>query len=272
MTDPIDVMLLEAERITARLVTSGVVQDMSYPGMMFDPATGQMVPVNEDTKAIGFGAAEATMEQAAQGGSFFYVNEEVQAVIAGTLPVAPDMFYEPFLIPKDIGWMKFSKAIYMDADGEWYDKVLWSRQGEWLSVVWVNANGGNLMNYTLVMEQAKVSNVGLQTLFVTLHVLSETLVAAEDYQVRKHGHGRRKLRLKPLLIRKVILRRVVHPHDSDGAGSREYHCRWTVSSHWRMQPYRSTGAVRPRLIAAYVKGPEGMPLKAPTKTVFVGMR
>src|ERR1019366_1069539 len=162
--------------------------------------------------------------------------------------------YEPHLLPKDSGWMRFSKAIYTDSDGEPYDKVLWSRENDRLTVVWINC-GGVLLNYTAVQEDYKVADVSLQTLFVALHVLGQPLIANEDFQVRKPTHGRRKLKVKAATIRKVILRRVIHPNHEGTVGSIEYHCRWVVQSYWRMQRYTSTGHIRPLLIAAYVKGP-----------------
>jgi hypothetical protein len=114
-------------------------------------------------------------------------------------------------------------------------------------VVWINC-GGVLLNYTDVQEECKVADVSLQTLFVALHVLAQPLIANEDFQVRKPTHGRRKLKVKAATIRKVILRRVIHPNHEGTVGSIEYHCRWVVQSHWRMQQYTSTGHIRPLLM------------------------
>lgn len=44
---------------------------------------------------------------------------------------------------------------------------------------------------------------------------------------------------------------------------RTYRVRWVVGGHWRQQWYPSQETHRPRYIDAYVKGPEGAPLKVP---------
>ena len=51
-----------------------------------------------------------------------------------------------------------------------------------------------------------------------------------------------------------------HGHSSEDSG-REYSHRWLVGSHWRNQWYAKSGTHRPKLIEAYVKGPEDKPLK-----------
>jgi len=45
--------------------------------------------------------------------------------------------------------------------------------------------------------------------------------------------------------------------------------RWMVRAHWRMQPFGpGSQQRRPTLIAPYLKGPDGAPLKPPTATVY----
>ena len=48
---------------------------------------------------------------------------------------------------------------------------------------------------------------------------------------------------------------------SGEGGGREYSHRWLVGSHWRNQWYAREQTHRPKLIEAYVKGPEDKPLK-----------
>jgi hypothetical protein len=45
-----------------------------------------------------------------------------------------------------------------------------------------------------------------------------------------------------------------------GGGDREYHHRWIVRSHWRKQWYPSQQRHVPKIIPAYVKGPDGAPM------------
>jgi hypothetical protein len=272
--NPIEEMLLQADRILRTLDSKGVHLDSDFRGLMYDPETKTQIPASTQTSIMALHSSVAAVHVAASGGYFFYVEDTVQAVIDGALVDAPTMFYEPHLVPKGTGWMKFSRPMFTDKEGETYDIVIWTRENEWLFVVWMNRSTG-LMNYTMVMEQAPVADHALQVLFVALHVIAQPVVGTEDYQVNKPGHGRRKLNVKPTLIRKIVLRRIVHPHqggEHDEEAQREYHCRWMVQSHWRQQPYRSTGDVRPRLIAAYVKGPEGKPLKPPTTNIFIAKR
>jgi hypothetical protein len=272
-TNPIEAMLIEADRILQTLNRGNTHLDSAYAGLMYDPDRGAIVPANAQTQIMALHSSVAAVHKAVSGGNFFYVEDAIQAVIDGALVNSPTMYYESYLIPKDSGWMKFSRPMFTDTQGDTYDIAVWTRDKEWLVVVWINSDT-DLMNYTVVMEEAAVADHALQVLFVALHVLTQPIVGREDYQIRKPGHGRRKLNFKPTLIRQIVLRRVVHPRQGGERGEtlREYHCRWMVVSHWRQQPYRSTGDVRPRLIAAYVKGPEGKPLKPPTTNIFIAKR
>jgi hypothetical protein len=50
--------------------------------------------------------------------------------------------------------------------------------------------------------------------------------------------------------------------EPDGGSERNYSCQWVVDGHWRNQPFGPNREQR-RLqwINAYVKGPDGLPLK-----------
>lgn len=76
------------------------------------------------------------------------------------------------------------------------------------------------------------------------------------------------------LIQVITLRRA-HPEGEARESSGipvEWTCQWVVSGHWRQQFYPSTGEHRPVFVLPYIKGPEGLPLKAPAERVFVVAR
>lgn len=63
-----------------------------------------------------------------------------------------------------------------------------------------------------------------------------------------------------------LRRRASTPHEPVPEGltekqAREWTCRWVVNGHWRQQPYRTTGEVRPVFIEPYMKGPDDKPLR-----------
>lgn len=69
-------------------------------------------------------------------------------------------------------------------------------------------------------------------------------------------------------VRIVYLRRVEPATTDKEQEVVEWKCRWLVRGHWRQQPYRSEGVVRPKWIHPFVKGPAGKPLKAPEEDLF----
>jgi hypothetical protein len=61
-------------------------------------------------------------------------------------------------------------------------------------------------------------------------------------------------------VRVIALRRPNKPASEAGTSERDYHHQWVVRGHWRNQPYKTQGIVRPIWIAPHSKGPEGAPL------------
>lgn len=55
----------------------------------------------------------------------------------------------------------------------------------------------------------------------------------------------------------------------DGEKAYELTCQFVVRMHWRQHYYPSDGSHRPLLIAPYMKGPEGTPLKVQADRIFV---
>lgn len=81
---------------------------------------------------------------------------------------------------------------------------------------------------------------------------------------------RARLLIEPI-VRIVKLRRKEYQQSSETQPV-DWSCRWIVRAHWRNQYYPSTGFHRPKLIPAYVKGPEDKPLKKPNIPLFAVVR
>jgi hypothetical protein len=74
-------------------------------------------------------------------------------------------------------------------------------------------------------------------------------------------------------IKVIRLRRASSsPSSESGHEPVEWTCQWVVSGHWRQQFYPSTNEHRPVFVLPYIKGPEGLPLKAPAERVFAVVR
>jgi hypothetical protein len=73
-------------------------------------------------------------------------------------------------------------------------------------------------------------------------------------------------------VQVVTLRRPENPHVPGTEAHREYQCQWAVRGHWRQQPYKTTGKIKPLFIESYIKGPVDKPMKAPSELIFVARR
>lgn len=68
-------------------------------------------------------------------------------------------------------------------------------------------------------------------------------------------------------VKVIQLRRTEsQPRSEPGDGASDWSCRWIVGGHWRNQPYKDNRKLI--YIMPYVKGPEDMPLRVPTHTVY----
>lgn len=75
---------------------------------------------------------------------------------------------------------------------------------------------------------------------------------------------------QPPPVRVIALRHPPGSPSSGGGGDREWHHRWIVRGHWRMQPWGPRRELtRPVWIAPYPKGPEGAPLLGGEKVYIV---
>lgn len=124
----------------------------------------------------------------------------------------------------------------------------------------------------LVVGERPVS-VGAQSLLSCLAFRQSTFVGEERGSIDRAARRRMERAGEPLpLVRIVNLRRKEreaqeHPHLSDS----EYQYQWYVRPHVR-QPNSRMKEQRPIWVNAYIKGPEGKPLKPPTMNVTVVKR
>lgn len=120
---------------------------------------------------------------------------------------------------------------------------------------------------------AQSESVALAAMFLSaLFWIEQTIVScpeqSADRRIKKQAS---RLDMASSMIRVVMLRRAVGS-SSQGESHREYSCQWVVRGHWRQQYYPSKGERSPKWIMPYVKGPDDMPLKAPSQTIFAVTR
>lgn len=93
-------------------------------------------------------------------------------------------------------------------------------------------------------------------------LMSQSLTSVEDVKLDRPTRRRmQRAGIDPPRVRIIALRRPRSDNESEATSDREWHHRWVVRGHWRMQPYGpARSRVRPVWIAPHVKGPEGAPL------------
>lgn len=72
---------------------------------------------------------------------------------------------------------------------------------------------------------------------------------------------KRKGEMKTHKVSVIDMRRYEPTVAAPGGNSREHDHRWIVSGHWRNQWYPKRGINKPKWIPAYIKGPEGAPVR-----------
>lgn len=124
--------------------------------------------------------------------------------------------------------------------------------------------------------EEELARVGVltKTILTLFHLMSERLTVALPQSLR--ANVKSKLASKGYATfeapKLITLRRGHQERQEAVEGGREYQCQWHVRGHWRRQPYRSNGEVRPVFIEAYIKGPEDKPLKPVQHPVFIARR
>lgn len=92
-------------------------------------------------------------------------------------------------------------------------------------------------------------------------LMSQPLAMDRDLEYNRADRRRfQRAGVEQTRVRVISLRRQAS-EPSGGGDSRDWHHRWMVRGHWRMQPFGpGRERVRPVWIAPHIKGPEGAPL------------
>lgn len=100
--------------------------------------------------------------------------------------------------------------------------------------------------------------------------MDQKIVSTEQYGPARSERRRLKKARLPIWDVKVIQLRRYQQGQGQGqpAGTIDWQCQWTVSGHWRKQPYPAKGTTEVIWIEPYIKGPEDKPLRDPTKSIF----
>jgi hypothetical protein len=243
---------------------------------------------------------------AALQGEHFYIERSFQELVTFAEKAIPETIeFDMSWVLSECGWLELAAPI-VNPDGIERSIVCWTRglvaptdDPERLT------DGFAFMFMTLSpfrpdgdldTERATISSLGLRQgkllascgdgggpprycsrfLYALMHMMSERVAVATPAKHRENVRGQAVARgiIPANRPRVVMLRRVAEgsTHEANSEAHREYSFQWMVRGHWRQQPYRSVGAVRPVFIEAYVKGPVDKPLKEPACTVFVGRR
>jgi len=134
------------------------------------------------------------------------------------------------------------------------------------------ANRMYLGSYGETVTTAKDHLKYVKFALAMIHLLGQKIaVTSTDRRIHNSVAGQVQKSKWNYPPRVVTLRRPVYESKESG-GSVEYNCQWSVKGHWRKQPYRSTGEVRPKFIEAYIKGPADKPLKASSPVLYLAKK
>lgn len=126
----------------------------------------------------------------------------------------------------------------------------------------------------LYREEVESSTVNMRRCVAAfLAFIMQPIVVTQRTEVSRSTRKRLQrtgLTLEPL-VKVATLRRREYPVKQKSQPV-DWSCQWIVKTHWRNQPYPSKGIHKPKLIAAYVKGPEDKPLKKPGISLFAVIR
>lgn len=106
--------------------------------------------------------------------------------------------------------------------------------------------------------------------------MAQRLAITVQHPVDRHTHHRaaREGQTAPSFIRVITLRRLEADRQRAGSAGEapDWQWQWEVRGHWRNQWYPSEGIHKPKFIEAYLKGPEGKPLKPGATKLFAARR
>ncbi len=112
----------------------------------------------------------------------------------------------------------------------------------------------------------------LRRIALSVFLLINEKIAMSEILKPARAQRRQILRKNPdanISINVIHLRRTeTRPSKNDEPGYVAWKNRWLVRPHWRNQFYPSLNIHMPKLISAYVKGPENKPLKVQPVTIY----
>lgn len=112
-------------------------------------------------------------------------------------------------------------------------------------------------------------------LYAALHLMAQRFSVTVQHKPDRASRRRaeREGREIPPWIRVITLRRLEEAREkATASGDINWRWQWEVRGHWRNQWYESEGIHKPKFIEAYIKGPEGKPLKEGAVKLFTAVR
>lgn len=235
--------------------------------------------------------------QVATNAEHFYIDKTFLPFFDAAFTNVPDniVFDESRLISTS-GWLDLRNAkaaLKMGtANGGEYDVLIWSKfilakykkpayllafldfsdptQVQWAQSC-VVLEGDKYVPTKEHGENHKVDQVIIRNAAIILHLLGMRVSHKTEQSARANLANAARAKGYPATAKLITLRRPTQQH-VEGAQDIEWNCQWHVRGHWRQQPYRSTGQVRPVFIEAYIKGPADKPLKPLSHNIFVAKR
>lgn len=127
-----------------------------------------------------------------------------------------------------------------------------------------------------LLERVPSADGFAQFVLCLLHLVGQRMTAVVPREPRSnvtskaHAAGVVKLRPRIVTLRRMLPEgHIPTPREHE---HRDYNWHWLVQGHWRRQPYKSTGEIRPIYIANYIKGPMDKPMKPVMHNIFVARR
>lgn len=229
--------------------------------------------------------AMAVLLTAGTKGDHFFIEKRFQELVlqaAKTLPEDTVFSLDSLISP--CGWLEFAEPV----KGEFFDDEMKPVTMEYTTFGWITyknqliginvartptlKDGGDVGAWRFSLGKPPNSDelrllysamALMQTKISAMHKQAATKPRVEK-QAKKHGTFRE--------VNVVVLRRTYQQGEPTGKHyNTEHQFRWTVVGHWRKQPYKSVGEVRPIFISEYLKGPEDKPVRMRTN-IFVARR
>ena len=114
----------------------------------------------------------------------------------------------------------------------------------------------------------------IRWVYSAFYLMAQRLSVFHEHRTDRatRRRGARQKMVVPPLIRVVSLRRMEEDRKKEKSINVDWQWQWEVRGHWRNQFYQSTGEYKQIFIEAYIKGPEGKPLKPPGHKLFAAVR